>query len=181
MGHGGDPGDEMCEGTKRMARRYTKGMEGSTEARNWLGPFQGGHRSDHSVRNSGSRQKNINCGGSGGRDTIVEGRKLHCPGLGEQGSLQEPLAWERERPRQGGSCSPLRFRSAGADVLQPRPIPSPEPLPVALGTHLSISHGAQQDGEEQGHAEHCDLHLPLRCGECWGKLGKVRISTASQK
>ena len=100
---------------------------GSTETRNWLGPFQGGHRSDRSGRNSGSRQKNINCGGSGGRDTIVEGRKLHCPGLGEQGSLQEPLAWERERPRQGSSCSPLRFRSAGADVLQPRPIPRLEP------------------------------------------------------
>lgn len=61
-----------------------------------------------------------------------------------------------------------------ADVLQPRPIPRLEPLLVALRTHLSIFWGAQQDGEEQGHTEHCDLHLPLRCGESWVKLGKVR-------
>ena len=63
-----------------------------------------------------------------------------------------------------------------ADVLQPRPIASLEPLPVALETHLSIFRGAQQDGEEQGHAEHCDLHLPLRCGKSWVKLEKVRGS-----
>ena len=57
-----------------------------------------------------------------------------------------------------------------ADVLQPRPIPSLKPLPMALGTPLSIFWGTQQDGEEQGHGEHCDLHLPLQCGECWVKL-----------
>ena len=45
---------------------------------------------------------------------------------------------------------------------------------MALGTHLSIFWGAQQDGEEQGHAEHCGLHLPLPSGKSWVKLEKVR-------
>ena len=61
-----------------------------------------------------------------------------------------------------------------ADALQPRPLPSLEPLPVALRTHLSIFWHAQQDGEEQGQAQHGDLHLPLQFGECWVKLQKVR-------
>lgn len=61
-----------------------------------------------------------------------------------------------------------------ADVLQPRSVPSLEPCRGALWTHLSICWGAQQDSEEQGHAEHCGLHGSLWCGESWVKLEKVK-------
>lgn len=79
---------------------------------------------NHSVRNLGSGHQKLNCGGQGGTDGIVEGRKLHCPGLEVQESLEKPLAWERERPSQGVSCLPLQFHSAG-ELMSCSQDPSP--------------------------------------------------------
>ena len=101
--------------------------------------------------------------------------KAALPGTGGTGYPEgAPCLGKGEAKARGFLLPTIILFCRRADVLQPRPIPSFEPLPVASGTHLSIFWGAQQDGEEQGHAEHCDLHLPLRCGESWVRLEKVR-------
>lgn len=90
------------------------------------------------------------------------------------GFSPSPCSGKGEANSRGFMLTTMILSCRGADVLQPRPLPSLEPLHGALRTHLSICWGAQQDGEEQGHAEHCDLHVSLRCGESCMRLEKVR-------
>lgn len=158
----------MPEGTKRMKGPKREGC-GGIEKRNRLGPSERGDRSDHAVKKLGSGYQELYCWEAWEQTELWKAESCIAWGF----SLSSCLG-KGEANSRGFVLTTVISSCRGADVLQPTPVPSLEPLHEALGTHLSICWGAQQDGEEQGHAEHCDLHVSLRCGESWMRLEKVR-------
>ena len=110
-----------------------------TETRNRCGLSQGGDKSEHSVRNSGSGHKNINCRSRCGYRGNSEREKAALSGSGGAGEpAGAPGLGKGEAKARGFMLPTMISFCRRADVLQPRPIPSLEHLPVALGTHLSV-------------------------------------------